>query len=190
MTGADIRPVAGDPLEHAISQTRRWSSVVSAVGAGNAGSSAQLAGPYSAERTTRRLHWPMLPGCQPFAPVVTSTETQTGGSSALDWARKVASLASRPANRHDQPEAPGNSLASFARVARKASNSGPDAFSAPVGASSPDAGNVRPPQVRPASALPEVASGSGSGDTGHVATGVAASARESWLSALRARALR
>jgi hypothetical protein len=56
MTGADIRPLAGDPLEHASSQTRMWSSVVSPAGDGNAGSSAQLAGPYSGDSTTRRLH--------------------------------------------------------------------------------------------------------------------------------------
>jgi hypothetical protein len=45
MTGADIRPVAGVPLEQARSQTRTCSSVVVGPGPGNAGSSAQVAGP-------------------------------------------------------------------------------------------------------------------------------------------------
>ena len=45
MTGADIRPDTGDPLEHDSSQTRISRIVVSAVGAGNAGLRAQLAGP-------------------------------------------------------------------------------------------------------------------------------------------------
>lgn len=49
MTGADIRPVAGEPLEQAISQTRMCSSVASGPGDANDGSSAQVAGPNSAE---------------------------------------------------------------------------------------------------------------------------------------------
>src|ERR1019366_2928339 len=110
----------------------------------------------------------MLPGCQPFASAVSSTETHPRASV---WARKIAPVLSRPANRHDHVDEPGNSPTNVARVARKASNSGPDAFCAPVGASSPDAGNVRPPHVRLACALPEVACGSGSGDTGQVGSG-------------------
>ena len=110
----------------------------------------------------------MLPGCQPFEPMVSSTATQPFASKASVWARKTASVSSSRASRHDQPAAPGNSLAVAVRVARNASNAGPDAFSAPVGAFKAAAGSVGPPQVRPASEPADVASGSGSGDTGQV----------------------
>ena len=56
MTGADIRPVVGEPLEQAISQTRMRSSVAAGPGEANDGSSAQVAGPNSAERA------PEMPG--------------------------------------------------------------------------------------------------------------------------------
>ena len=55
MTGAEIRPVAGVPSEQAVSQTRMWRSVVMGVGAGNAGSSAHVAGPKSAESAHLRV---------------------------------------------------------------------------------------------------------------------------------------
>ena len=55
-TGAEMRPVAGDPPEHVCSHTRMWSCVVVVVGVGNAGSSAHDAGPNSADRTTRGSH--------------------------------------------------------------------------------------------------------------------------------------
>ena len=49
ITGSDIRPVVCDPLEQARSQTRMCSSRVSVPGGGNAGSSAQVAGPNSVD---------------------------------------------------------------------------------------------------------------------------------------------
>jgi hypothetical protein len=45
--GGDIRPLVGEPLEHAFSQTRMCSSTVSGPGGGNAGSSAHAAAPNS-----------------------------------------------------------------------------------------------------------------------------------------------
>ena len=175
MSGADIRPVVGNPLEQVVPQTRMCSSVEAGPGAGNAGSSAQVAGPKSAERTTSGSHWPMPEGCQPSAPLTTSIETQPGWPVELVQARKIASVASRPARRHVQAAEPGNSEPNLARLARSASNSGPEAFSAPVGASRPDRGNVRPPpQVRFAYAVPDVADGSGSADTGNVGSGALA----------------
>jgi hypothetical protein len=56
MTGADIRPVVGEPLEQYRSQTRMCSSVASGPGEANDGSSAHVAGPNSAERV------PEVPG--------------------------------------------------------------------------------------------------------------------------------
>jgi hypothetical protein len=56
MTGADIRPVVGEPLEQDSSQTRMCSSVASGPGEANDGSSAHVAGPNSAERA------PEVPG--------------------------------------------------------------------------------------------------------------------------------
>ena len=49
ITGADIRPVAGDPLEQARSQTRMKSRSVPGFGEGKAGSSAHVARPNSGD---------------------------------------------------------------------------------------------------------------------------------------------
>jgi hypothetical protein len=47
IAGGEMRPVAGRPLEQACSQTRMCSDVAAGPGAGNEGSSAQVAGPNS-----------------------------------------------------------------------------------------------------------------------------------------------
>src|SRR5450759_1632653 len=174
-SGAEIRPVAGNPLEQVVPQTRMCSSVEAVPGAGNAGSSAQVAGPRDRDRTTSGSHWPMPEGFHLIASLTTSIETQPGCPDELVQARKIALVASRPASRQVHAAEPGNSGPNFVRLARRASNSGPDAFSAPVGASSPERGNVRPPpQVRFAAVVPEVADGSGSAETGNVGRGALA----------------